>query len=51
MGLDLLGEAVQDHHQPLLGLQDEARLRREERGGEVVARAKMPSNFVRIVCQ
>jgi hypothetical protein len=37
---------VQDHHHPLLGLQDEPGLRCEERGGEVVARAKMSNNFV-----
>ena len=36
MGLDLLGEALQDHHHPLLGLQDQAGLRCEERVGEVV---------------
>ena len=42
-GAGLLGDAaVQDHHHPLPGLQDEAGLRHEERGGEVVARAKMP---------
>ena len=35
-----------DHHHPLLGLQDEAGLRHEERGGEVVARAKMPNNLL-----
>ena len=49
-GAGLLGDAVQDHH-PLQGLQEPAGLRHEESGGEVVARAKMPNNFVRIGCQ
>ena len=46
IGAGLLGDAVQDHH-PLQGLQEQAGLRHEE-SGKVVARAKIPNNFVRI---